>query len=142
MGFDPSERQASSGRAPRYIDFLDQLPALLADQQRRAHEGSRPIDPPHGRIETPVRDLDQVAARQWDQPGGVVLGEAPTVKELIAAGDDAVEPLIRALRSDQRLTRSVGFHRDFFRNRTILGAGQAAYTALTGILEATNFGPP
>jgi hypothetical protein len=89
-----------------------------------------------------IRDLDQVAARQWGQPGGVVLGESPIIKDLVAEGDAAVEPLIRALRSDDRLTRSVGFHRDFFRSRTILGADQAAYTALTGILKATKFAPP
>src|SRR5208282_5876521 len=62
--------------------------------------------------------------------------------DLIAEGDDAVEPLIRAFRFDDRLTRSVGFHRDFFRNRIILRVDRAAYTALTGILKTTNFAPP
>ena len=72
----------------------------------------------------------------------MVLGESPIIKDLIAEGDAAVEPLIRAFRTEDRLTRSVGFHRDFFRSRTILGADQAAYTALTGILKVTNFAPP
>ena len=82
-----------------------------------------------------------MAARQWSQPGGVVLGESPIVQQLIAEGDAAVEPLIRTFRFDDRLTRSVGFHRNFFRSRIILRADQAAYTALTGILKTRNFAP-
>ncbi len=72
----------------------------------------------------------------------MVLGESPIVKDLIAEGDAAVEPLIRDFRFDDRLTRSIGFHRSFFRNRVILRADQAAYTALTGILRTRNFAPP
>jgi len=147
MGFDRPDRQGAAGGPPPYFDFLGQAPALLADQQRRAKERAAPPDPPRGdgpdaRVAALIRELDQVSARQWGQPGGVVLGESPVIKQLIAEGDAAVEPLIRDFRTDDRLTRSVGFHRDFFRNRTILGADQAAYTALTGILRATNFAPP
>ena len=71
----------------------------------------------------------------------MVLGESPIVQHLIAEGDAAVEPLIRTFRFDDRLTRSVGFHRNFFRSRIILRADQAAYTALTGILKTRNFAP-
>ena len=147
MGFERPERTTPHGEPAPYIDFLGQLPELLADQERRAWERARPPEPPRGegreaRVAALIRDLDQVAARQWGQPGGVVLGESPIIKDLIAQGDAAVEPLIRAFRTEGRLTRSVGFHRDFFRSRTILGADQAAYTALTGILKVTNFAPP
>ena len=72
----------------------------------------------------------------------MILGESPIIKDLIALGDAAVGPLIRAFRFDDRLTRSVGFHRDFYRSRTILRADRAAYTAPTGILKTTNFAPP
>ena len=147
MGFDRPDRPAPPGRPTPYIEFLDQLPLLLADQERRARERANPPARPTGedreaRVAALIRDLDQVTARQWGQPGGVVLGESTIIKDLIAQGEAAVEPLIRDLRSDDRLTRSVGFHRDFFRSRTILGADQAAYTALTGILKVTNFAPP
>ncbi len=146
MGFARPDRRARPGRETPYFDFLVQLPELLADQERRARERANPPAPPRGegreaRIAALIRDLDQVAARQWSQPGGVTLGESPIIKELIAEGDAAVEPLIRAFRTEDRLTRSVGFGRDFFRSRTILGADRAAYTALTGILKATNFAP-
>ena len=65
----------------------------------------------------------------------------PIIKELISIGDDAVEPLIKAFRFDDRLTRSVSFYRDFTRHRTILPVRQAAYAALQGILKTTHFAP-
>jgi hypothetical protein len=74
--------------------------------------------------------------------GGIALGESPIVKDLIAQGDAAVVPLIQAFRTDDRLTRSVGFGRDFHRGRMIRRADEAAYAALTGILKVTQFGPP
>jgi hypothetical protein len=147
IGFERPERGDAHGEPAPYIEFLGQLPELLSDQERRAWERAKPLPPPegHGRqakVAALIRDLDKVAARQWGQPGGVVLGESPIIKDLIAQGDAAVEPLIRAFRTEDRLTRSVGFHRDFFRSRTILRADQAAFTALTGILKVTNFAPP
>ena len=147
MGFARPDRQVPPGQLAPYIEFLDQLPEFRDDQERRARERANPPAPvqgegPQARVAELIRDLDQVAARQWGQPGGVILGESPIVKDLIAEGDAAVEPLIQDFRFDDRLTRSVGFHRDFFRNRHILRADQAAYTALTGILKTTNFASP
>ncbi len=145
LGFPHPNRLDGKDQPTPYIDFLGQLPELLADQERRAKEPKRPAVPPRGgdksaRIAALIRDLDQAVARQWGQPGGVSLGEASAVKALIAEGDDAVEPLIEALRHDTRLTRSVHFWRDFSRNRTFLGAHEAAYTALSGILKTSFFG--
>ena len=146
MGFARPDRQVPPGQVAPYIEFLDQLPDFRDDQERRARERANPPPPVAGdgreaKVAALIRDLDQVAARQWGQPGGVVLGESPIIKDLIAQGDAAVEPLIRAFRSEHRLTRSVGFHRDFSRHRHILPADQAAYTALTGILKTTTFAP-
>jgi hypothetical protein len=145
LGFPHPQRFDGKDQPTPYIDFLGQLPELLADQERRAKEPKRPAVPPRGgdksaRIAALIRDLDQAVARQWGQPGGVSLGEASAVKTLIAEGDDAVEPLIEALRHDTRLTRSVHFWRDFSRNRTILGTHEAVYTALSGILKTSFFG--
>jgi hypothetical protein len=146
MGFIRPDRPVPNGQVAPYFDFLNQLPEFRDDQERRARERTNPPPPvrdegPNARVAALIRDLDQVAARQWGQPGGVVLGESPIVKNLIAEGDAAVEPLIRAFRFDDRLTRSVGFHRDFSRNRVILRVDQAIHTALTGILKTTNFAP-
>ena len=132
-------------QARPYIEFLGQLPQLLADAERRAGESPRPPIPAPGgpdkaaRITALINDLDQIRADQWGQPGGVSLGSAPTVQALIAQGDDAVEPLIAVLRTDHRLTRSFSFHRDFFRSRTLLYVQDAAYAALSGILHTTSF---
>jgi hypothetical protein len=106
-----------------YLEFLDQLPQLLADLERREKEGDRVSVIQSGlqnitnqtkRIAALIRDLDLVQARQWGQPGWVNLPEDPIVSALIQEGDPAVEPLLDCLDNDKRLTRSVGFGRDFF----------------------------
>jgi hypothetical protein len=84
--------------------------------------------------------LDEVAARQWGQPGGVAIGDAALVKALVKEGKDAIDPLLRCLAEDARLTRSVQFGRSFHRGRTIIGVYSAAYAALGGILRSGQFG--
>jgi hypothetical protein len=71
----------------------------------------------------------------------VSLGEDPIVQALIAKREEAVEPLLAVLESDTRLTRSVHFWRDFAHHRSLLSVGEAAYVALSGILDASFFGP-
>lgn len=93
------------------------------------------------RVPLLVDRLDEVAARQWGQPGGVALGMDPIVAALIAVGNDAVDPLIDAIETDTRLTRSVHFWRDFARSRSLLGVHEAAYVALSGIVEMSFFQP-
>jgi hypothetical protein len=145
MGFARPRQFVNRGEGPApYIDFLGQLPELLADHERRAREPKHQTAPPKGgdknvRIAALIADLDQVFVRQFGQPGGVSLGESPIVQALIAEGDDAVEPLIDDLESDTRLTRAVHFHRDFHKSRTIMGAHEAAYTALAGLLKTSFF---
>ena len=69
MGFDRPDRQAKPGRATPYIDFLEQVPRLLADHERRARERANPPGQPRGaaqeaRVAALIRDLDQVSARR------------------------------------------------------------------------------
>jgi hypothetical protein len=85
--------------------------------------------------------LDEVDARQWGQPGGVDLSSDRRVEELIRLGDAAVPALIDALESDERLTRSVHFWRDFARSRTVLGVREAVLTAVMSILRVRVFEP-
>lgn len=136
------------GKEKPYLDFAEQLPALLADLERRVREGQRlgalergltNFPQPAARIAALIRDLEFVQARQWGQPGGVNPGDDPIVQALITEGDAAVEPLLDCLEQDKRLTRSVGFWRDFSRNRTVIPVTSAARTALQAILHA-NFG--
>jgi hypothetical protein len=126
----PRQRNYDPGKKEKpYLDFLEQLPQLLADLERRAQEGPRisvlergltHFNNPDERIAALIRDLDLVAARQMSQAGWVVPAQDPIVAALIAEGDAAVEPLLDCVESDQRLTRAVGFGRDFFRGgRTV-----------------------
>lgn len=127
-----------------YIDFLDQLLELLADQERRARERANPLPPPaEGDKVTPrIRDLDQVPLTTWDSFGGAYLGESPVIKGLIEIGDDAVEPLIQVLRSDDRLSRAVTPARFPERGGWVLGVDRPARDALRGILKTTQYASP
>ncbi len=128
----------------QYLYFLDQLPRLLADLERRAREpkqksvvetGITNISSQSKRIAALIEDLDLVQARQWGQPGMVNPAEDPIVAALIQEGDAAVGPLIDRLESDKRLTRSVGFSRDFHRDRVVIPVSSAARAALQTILR-------
>ena len=58
---------------------------------------------------------------------------AEIVQALIREGMPAVGPLLECLETDERLTRSVRFHRDFLHNRNVLPVAEAAYATLQGI---------
>jgi len=146
MGFPRENPRFNGGKFIPHLKFLDQLPELLDDQERRAKERAEAPEKPRpdgseNPIAAAIRDLDQIAVLQWGQPGTVDLGESPIIKDLIAQGAAAVQPLIDDYRKEKRLTRSVEFGRGSLRNRTILHADRAAYAALAGILETEDFGP-
>jgi hypothetical protein len=65
---------------------------------------------------------------------------SPIVQALVEEGDDAFGPLIEDLEHETRLTRSVGFWRDYHRSRNIMGAPQAVITALSGIMKTPFYG--
>ncbi len=128
-----------------YLDFLGQLPQLLADLERREKEGPRKSVIARGltnitnqaeRVKALVHDLDLVQARQWSQPGGVNLADDSIVSALIGEGDAAVDPLLDCCKNDKRMTRSVSFGRDFHRGRAVMTVGKAAWFALQSILQA------
>lgn len=142
-----ARRSAASSRVDR--SYLDVLPALIADEQRRVKETARAYVIKKGErafankaawVAALVTDLDQVAARQNGQPGGVELASDEIVEALIGCGDDAVEPLLECLEHDNRLTRSVHFWRNFSPHRMPIGVSEAAYVALSGILQTSFFG--
>jgi hypothetical protein len=131
------------------FEFLADIDDVLADERRRASARAPAMDDAalaalaklsqNDRITKLVAALDQVAARQWGQPGGVSLGQDRIVKALIEEGEPAVEPLIDAFENDTRRTRSVQFWRDFARHRSVIAVYEAAYVALAGILDASFF---
>jgi hypothetical protein len=128
-----------------YLGFLEQFPEILADLERREKEGAHVsilvtgitnVTDQSKRITALIRDLDLAAARQWGQPGWVSPSQDAIVGALIAEGDAAVEPLLDCLEHDKRLTRSVGFGRDFHRDRTVIAVNHCADLALKSILQA------
>lgn len=127
-----------------YLQFLDQLPQLLSDLERRADApkgkcviemGLTNFPSQSDRIAVLVEDLDLVKARQMGQPGWVAPQMDPIVEALIKEGNPAVEPLLACWENDRRLTCSVGFGRDFFRDRHVLPVVSAAKVALQEILQ-------
>lgn len=86
-----------------------------------------------------VDALEDVSARQAGQPGfGVPLGRDPRVRALVKIGDRAMPALLDVIENDDRLTRSVGFWRDFFRQRHVETVRSAARCAVAAILGVPN----
>lgn len=137
----PSWESRSGGERTAYLDFLWQLPQILADLERRSAEADRQniitLDlTPERETKRLILRLDHVHAFQSGQPGGVDLAGDKIVAALVAQGDIAVELLLDCLEHDDRLTRSISFGRDFQRNRTVVPVKDAARSALQGILQA------
>jgi hypothetical protein len=90
-----------------YLPFTEPLAALRADTERRlasprgdiesALAAAEAVKEPPARARALLALLDEVAARQDGQPGGVNLGADHIVQGLIAIGEPAVEPLLACL---------------------------------------------
>ena len=143
MGFAKPQQAGMAGVTPPYFPKLYQLDALLADQERRAKEPPRgpvpgPNAPARERVAALIRDLDQVVPG-----GGMVMNGmfSPSGSEaeraLVREEDAAVEPLLNALVSDDRLTRTVSFpgSRHGSDDRSISPVSQPEYYALLGIMR-------
>lgn len=90
-------------------------------------------------VPTLIDTLDRIYVMQGGQPADVMLDESPVVTALVAKDGAAVEPLLKCLAEDTRMTQSVHFWRDFAHDRTVLGVHEAAIFALQGILHAEYF---
>lgn len=143
-GYFPSNGGAPNGPPPRF-PFLGQLDALLADHERRAAMPPRTPVPPKGgdpaaRVAALIRDMDQIDVQQMSNPGAAHPGSSYPVKFLIEEGDPAVEPLLKALESDERLTRSVSHGRSAMDiSSYVHPVGEAVFSALVGILKTNEF---
>lgn len=149
-GYQKPLRYEDSGKEVRgpYLVFLLNLPALHQDSLRRLDTTPHPpLDlkalkqlPQPQRIAELIGRLDDVAARQMGQPGGVSLDDDPVTSALIAEGEAAVEPLLDVIEKDKRLTRSVSFHRDFFTHRELQTVRSAAFTCFVRITKVYRTG--
>lgn len=123
-------------RAFAALPFLEQLPLLLSDSQRRVANPKAVIaSSKDASIATLIVNLENVSARQDGQPGGVSVTSDARVQALVQKGNEAIEPLIKTLESDERLTRSVSFGRDFHRQRHLISVSETAYAILADLLR-------
>ena len=131
-----------------YLTFLAPLPELLTDQERRALERSSAptkadiaaLTNQTERISALISELDEVAVRQFGQPGGLAGWDSDqVVKGLLKEGPAAIEPLLQCLGSGRadRLTRSVSFGRDFHRGRTLHPVSQPTVDILVQLMNAS-----
>lgn len=144
----PTYSSPSDGKYQDYLNFLDPLPSLFADQERRAKirkpvrsiETITNIASQSERIAALIENLDQVAVRQWSQPGGLDPWESDlVVASLLQEGQPAIEPLLGCLESESanRLTRSVSFGRDFHRGRTLHPVSQSVVSMLLKLMNTS-----
>lgn len=85
--------------------------------------------------------MDQVAVRQFGQPGGIGPWEMdPIVAGLLKEGQPAIEPLLECLDGDcgNRLTRSVSFGRDFHRDRMLHPVSQPIVSILLKLMNTSD----
>jgi hypothetical protein len=120
-----TEQVMGVARGPMHVR-LDPHSPLVEHLRKQSPDAGK-------RIAALIEDLEDVAARQWGQPGWIILDDDPVIQLLAAEGDAAVEPLLECLEKDRRLTRSVGFGRDFHRDRYFIPVVQAANVALVKI---------
>jgi hypothetical protein len=145
MGFERVHNRFSK-EPPAYFPFLRQLPELLADHERRAKEPARGPIPkrggdPSARISALIRDLDQTAERHESMRGGFA-GDpesSPLVQALVEEGQPAVEPLLTALETDMRLTRSVSDERGRMSDCKVHPVFAAELAAIQPLLDTHEF---
>lgn len=133
--------------APGFFPFLDALPLLLEDQQRRLRRSSPLRDPATiadqaERVAALIDQLENISAH----PDGIQshhdLLKDRTIQALIREGWEAVDPLIECYENDPRLTRVIPYSMFGSRShRNITSVRQPAYVAIESILETTQFAP-
>lgn len=120
-------------------------------EEDRLHEARLKESPPHDSLSTSEQIAELIFrlrdqnGHQWSQPGSchvfdTVSEEKSPAHLLLDHGYDAVPQLVDAL-SDRRLTRSVGYHRNFYFSHNVLTVGNAALQVLTAI-AGRRFEPP
>ena len=143
MGF-PRRLQPTrpGGRAGDRFGFLRQLDEIRLDQERRAATPRGPVPKkdvdPKARVDALIRDLDLIA--ETPQINGYATPtRSARVDELAAEGDAAIEPLLKALETDDRLTRTVSNGRGSYIERTVHHVQEAEFAALERILRTSEF---
>lgn len=144
--YDP---EAKEGERPVVARFLAPLDDLVRDSERRVNRGEKKIDlaaikrlPVEERVAALVDAMDEISVQQMGQPGSVIFGEDPVVQALDETGEAALPALFDVVKNDTRLTRSVGFWRDFAPDRQLKSVRQAAIASIQIIFQTFDLSGP
>jgi hypothetical protein len=133
----------------RAIGFVENLRSMIAEDKEHAQIAT-PLEAM--KVEEKIKDLifrlrDQ-NGHQWGQPGSCDIfsdgrqlreGNSPA-HQLVKLGHAAVPALIEVL-DDHHLSRSVGYHRDFYFSHSVLTVGECAEAVLSKIAGRSNWVP-
>ncbi len=139
-------------RRDLFLTFSKDLPALLADQERRLSKSRRQTVIATGitnypnrqkRVAALIEDLDEVSGNRR-YGFGAWYGDK-TVDAIVSEGDDAVEPLLKCLeRDEKKLTRSITVstsrHTGVTRERQLRYVEEPITEILLGIMQTTCVG--
>ena len=95
-------------------------------------------DDPAARVAAIILNLEESLMPPPTHRGSTVNGSAP-VQELVAEGDAAVEPLLAAIETDTRMTRSVSYGRGPTIYHHVHPALEPEFSALTMIYKTEQF---
>ncbi len=121
-------------------EILWQVPILETEAERRIGEwpytpvleSNKPAAGPE-RIAALIRDLERVRVHVMTSPGQTNVSDDPVVRALVRAGPDAVEPLLKCLVDDDRLTRTRYGYRSY--EGPVIPVYECAYVALFQLLQ-------
>jgi hypothetical protein len=92
---------------------------------------------PSARIAALIGELDQIEAGDYGMIGGENPNKDPIVVNLIAEGEPAVEPLLVALATDDRLTKTTIW--DHGKNQGLLPVSRLVHYALKRLMKTNRF---
>ena len=102
----------------------------------------RPVPPrggdPSARIAALIGELDQIEARGYEMIGGEDPKKDPIVVDLIAEGEPAVEPLLAALATDDRLTKT-RLSNHYWKAGGVLPVSHLVHHALKRLMKTNRF---
>lgn len=130
------------------ISFLDPVPEIFVDSQRRLREpeGSKldvesiaKIKDPNRRISALVGRLDEVVGGKATFPGTLQFSFDPVYEQLKKEGEAAVDALLDAYDNDQRLTRTFDYSRPWQVEQTPVPVRQVVELLLGDLVGDANF---
>jgi hypothetical protein len=104
------------------IEFLDYVPSLLADEQRRSGVGEL------------IDRLQEVHLDSHSVPPSLDYSDSEVMVQLVLTGEPAVGPLLDALEHESRLSRTVVYSRPWDRHWSLMPVRELEWRAATAIL--------